>query len=247
MITLATDFDGTIFFWDESPSFRNEDLEAIHNFQSQHKLGLCSGRPVGSVTQFTDSYFKFDFMIASTGSYIVTGKGDVIVDKPIEKELAKKLVNHFMGTHDIFFHINQKFATFRMKPIDENFPQRVIQELEELDDCKTYQISIVGKSEEDAKNICDEINSTFQLNAFQNKNWVDIVHHDCSKGKGIQAVKEYLKLDQIVGIGDSHNDIPMFEECDESFTFTYSPKDIQEKTTYVVNHFHEAIQQLMNK
>lgn len=46
-------------------------------------------------------------------------------------------------------------------------------------------------------------------------------------------------------IGDSWNDIPMFECCQNSFTFKNSPVDVKEKTKYQVNTVEECICEIM--
>lgn len=246
MITLATDFDGTIFFAKEIPSFHEEDLQAIQRFQKDNKFGLCTGRPIASILTYTDPYFQFDFMIASTGSYIVDKEGNVLWDQPIESSLAKKVVSKYVDAYTVFMHLNQTFSVYQ-KSLNEKIPEIVIEDVNQLDQYKTYQITIVAHSVEEARKICQEINGNYPLNAFQNQDMIDIVCDNCSKGKGIEFIKKYYQLDSIVGIGDSQNDMPMFNVSDESFTFTYSPLEVQETTTYIVDHFYNAVDQLIAK
>lgn len=245
MITLATDFDGTIFFMRETPSFHEKDLQAIKEFQKHNKLGLCSGRPITSVTMFTDNYFKFDFMIASTGSFICDREGNVLLDKPIEKEIAKQLIKEYEDSHEIYLHLNQVFATYKIALDEGPIKENVIHKVDELDQYKTYQVTIVAKTLDEAKQICKSINNKYPLNAFQNQTFIDIVWNECSKGKGIEFIKNYYGVDKISGIGDSQNDMPMFKVCDTSFTFSDSPKEVKETTTHIVDYFYEAVELLM--
>ena len=71
--------------------------------------------------------------------------------------------------------------------------------------------------------------------AFQNVTSIDIVNHDCSKGKGVLILREALNIKRIAGIGDSMNDRPLIEAADISFTFPHAPAD------HIVGTVGEAI------
>ena len=80
------------------------------------------------------------------------------------------------------------------------------------------------------------------LDVYRNDIYVDIVNKGVSKGKACQWIKNHYNIDTLYGIGDNYNDIPMFESCDYSFSFTYSPEDVQNQSTYVVDSINQAIQ-----
>ena len=54
---------------------------------------------------------------------------------------------------------------------------------------------------------------------------------------------DYYKIDKenMNCIGDSWNDLPMFKSIENSFTFTYSPVDVQKETKHVINNLEECI------
>ena len=83
-----------------------------------------------------------------------------------------------------------------------------------------------------------------QLEAFQNIDNIDMVAKGCSKGNGIKIIQEYFNLDKsdINVIGDSWNDIPMFDVCDNAFTFNRSPIDVKQHTKYQVNNIAQCIE-----
>ena len=247
MLALATDFDGTIYFLKDKPSFHQEDLDAISRFQENNLLGLCSGRPIHSIEYFTKGYFTFDFMIASTGSYIVDHKGNVLLDCPMKMEDVLKISHLYIDSHVMFFHCDQFFTTYKKDLMEDTFSHKTIQSLDDLYQYKTYQMTIVCDDIDQANEICEHLNKNYEVNAFCNGNLIDIVHKGCSKGKGIQICKEYYKLEKIAGIGDGENDIPMFKAVDESYTFSYSRLNVQQQADYVVDHFYQAVNQLLEK
>ena len=55
-----------------------------------------------------------------------------------------------------------------------------------------------------------------------------------------------MHLKEVAGIGDSYNDIPMLDVVDDAFTFTYSPKIVQEKADHIVDSLKDAIEILVN-
>ena len=65
----------------------------------------------------------------------------------------------------------------------------------------------------------------------------------CSKGEGVNYVKERESIDtkDTYAIGDSYNDIPMFKEAGNSFTFETSEDGVKKEVKYIVNSVAEAI------
>ena len=68
-----------------------------------------------------------------------------------------------------------------------------------------------------------------------------------SKGLGILKLKELMHLEEVAGIGDSYNDIPMLETVDHSFTFPTSPESLTSIVDDVVDSVEEALDILMKE
>lgn len=58
-------------------------------------------------------------------------------------------------------------------------------------------------------------------------------------------MKKHLNADEMLGIGDSYNDLPLFEASDRSFTFHNSPEDIKLQVNDVVSSVSEAIYKVL--
>ena len=58
-------------------------------------------------------------------------------------------------------------------------------------------------------------------------------------------MKKHLNVDEMLGIGDSYNDLPLFKASDHSFTFHSSPEDIKLKVNDVVSSVSEAIHKVL--
>ena len=63
---LASDYDGTLFFGEEEPNFRERDIKAIKEFQKAGNLfGICTGRPYQGITPFIPESIHLDFFHVS--------------------------------------------------------------------------------------------------------------------------------------------------------------------------------------
>lgn len=93
-----------------------------------------------------------------------------------------------------------------------------------------------------------KINQTFkEIEAFQNKDSIDIVPKGCSKGEALKRVKDYYQITSLAGIGDSYNDIPMLTNVDIPITFVDAPKILQDCSQYCVHSVSEAIEILKKR
>ena len=119
-----------------------------------------------------------------------------------------------------------------------------------MDDAPQGMVHGVGihcETLDEAAALTAELNEKFgaSLNAFQNVIEVDIAPKGCSKGAGVQAVRDYFGECKVYGIGDSLNDLPLLLASDVSYTFPYAPAELQEKVTKVVPTIVEALEDSM--
>ena len=114
-----------------------------------------------------------------------------------------------------------------------------------------HQVSIHTESLEEAASISKSLNERYgdKIEAFQNVVEIDIAPRGCSKGKGVNFLREYMKEQlgefKLYGIGDSINDLPLLEASDVSYTFPYAPKEVQEKADKVVETIVDALEDSM--
>ena len=108
-----------------------------------------------------------------------------------------------------------------------------------------------AKELEEAASISKSLNERYgdRIEAFQNVVEIDIAPRGCSKGKGVNFLREYMKEQlgefRLYGIGDSINDLPLLEASDVSYTFPYAPKEVQEKADKVVETIVDALEDSM--
>ena len=97
MKALASDFDRTLFFYDESGSYyRLEDVQAIKHFQSLGNLfGVCTGRSYKGIEDFNPHQIDYDFYILCSGAKILDKEGNLIYQKFIDKKIAQSIYEQY--------------------------------------------------------------------------------------------------------------------------------------------------------
>ena len=244
---LASDIDGTLFFQDLQGSYKVNDVIAIKQFQQKgHLFGVCSGRPLCNLDDIRK--LNLDFYIATSGAVILDQSFRIIEEHPMKKQDAKELFDRYHQDCSIIVQTDSRdrfYATRLDLPCPSTY---LFGKFEDVQEDKIYGMSIVVDNEEKASLLNQELAQLYpHLKGYQNKNSVDIVVKECSKGTAVKRIKELYHLQSIGGIGDSYNDIPLLDDSDYRFTFHLSPDRVQNHAQYLVDDIEEAIHIMMEE
>ena len=240
MKAFATDLDGTLVF---DRKVKDIDKEAIHMFQKDNLFGVCTGRPVCSLFDIED--IPFDFYIVSSGALLLDRNKKIIEEHIIDKNLAKDLFNYYVNKATIIVQTIDSHH-FYATGVYTNPLLTLINSFEDIGDLKVYSISLIFDTNEEAASYVLDVNERYpQLSGYQNNNSIDIVLKGVSKGTGVKAIKKHFNADEMFGIGDSYNDLPLFKASDYSFTFHSSPNSLKEEVNDVVDSVSEAINKVL--
>ncbi len=249
MHILASDFDNTLFF---HTGMKEKELKAIKEFQKQGNLfGVCTGRTLEGILRPSQNYdIHYDFYICNTGSYILDGQKNIIMQKRIPMETAIKLhelvgkdIHMSISVDENMYHIDKhkisKYPGTRINDIHEI-------NVKEIDACSFHYPN--GHIEEATKMI-NKIRKHLgtEVNVYQNNEHLDCTALGCSKGEGIEIIKNHFNVKEINGIGDAFNDLPMFEHVTYSYTFDYSDDEVKDKAHFIVKSIDECIHQIIKK
>lgn len=243
MKVLASDFDGTIYFDD---GFHQEDIDQIKEFQKAgHLFGICTGRPLKGISYFSKGFVEYDFYIVSSGALIVDKQGKILYEQCIDYSIMKDIYEHY--SHDYWVCIQADGVMYKKEVSgDLSEIQVTLNSIEDLKNSHIYGLSLNAHSDDQAKRVCQKINQDYpQVNAFQNKEFIDIVKKGCSKGEGIIQLKQLFDVNEVSGIGDSYNDLPMLDVVDNAITFHSSPDEVKECADVLVDSMSEAIDYLL--
>lgn len=236
MKVFATDLDGTLV---HNKKVKDTDRKAIQDFQKENLFGVCTGRPVCSLFDIED--IPFDFYIVSSGALLLDRNKKMIEEHIIDKNLAKDIFNYYVNKATIIVQTND-LHHFYATGVYNNPLLTLINSFEDIGDLKVYSISLIFDTNKEAASYVLDVNERYPLLAgYQNNNSIDIVVKGVSKGTGVKAMKKHFNADEMLGIGDSYNDLPLFKASDRSFTFHSSPEDIKLQVNDVVSSVSEAI------
>lgn len=250
MYALASDFDNTLHFHD---GMREEDLKAIKEFQKQgHLFGICTGRDIDGILNPSKKFdISYDFYICNTGSLILDHNLNPIIHKRIPFKYVKEISEligddiHLSLIYDHnMYHLNQP-QSFRY-PFGNDINSLDDIDLEEVD---AFSLHLPYKHVKEATELINLIHLKYghKFSAYQNNEHIDCTALGCSKGEAIEIIKNYYQVDHMCAIGDSFNDLPMFEHVENSFTFDYSSDEVKDKARYVVKSISECIDFLLKK
>lgn len=249
MKLLASDFDQTLWFEDH---MKDKDVKAIQHFQKQgHLFGICSGRSLSGIIKYSQLYdLQFDFYILLSGGLILNKDYEVIFESQIPLTLVKEIYA-FTHQQDITVVVDDVTYFLTHHHQEKAFGQ-VIHSLDEIPQSYVHAFSFHYQETEIslAQQMTAKILKKYghDIEAFQNNQHIDLTMKGCSKGKGIKIIQDYFHLsdDDIYGIGDNYNDLPMFEAIQHSYSFDYAPIEVQKKAEKIVSQLYECIENIIN-
>lgn len=234
---FASDFDNTLYFRD---GFQKDDIIEIQKKQKEGLLfGVCTGRSLNGVLVPTEGKINYDFYIVSTGSLILDRDQKVLYSKPIPRDAIEKINDLYATKYNIAYNSGYDFHSLH----DDYEIMRSIQSLHELPPI-LYGISFLSESICKAKEICEYLNKTISVSAYNNGPFVDITSKGSSKGKALKIFKSIKSIDVMACMGDSYNDMTMLKEADLSFTFPSSPEEVRHVASQIRPSLEEALRML---
>ncbi len=246
---FAADFDGTLCESDwnlGTERYDPADLEAVRAYQAAGGLfGVCTGRPLVSIVESLKGKLDLDFYIVTTGAQVLDRNLEPLRVRTIDPDVVQALHDRYAREGVGFIVVTD--TQFACVGYSVGPGTGLLQSLDEVEG-PTYDVSLEFTGDTEAARVaCADVRERFgaRVEAFQNQGSVDIVPAGCSKGTGVQIVREALGVERVVGIGDSYNDLPLLEAADVAYTFHTSPQEVKDAADTVVGSVAEAIAHLM--
>ena len=219
------DIDGTLIYEGKLPQ---RNVEAIDEARKKgHYVFINTGRSKAVMQPVIKEDLELDGYVTSLGAYIEVG------GKAIHEDCATK-----ESLNKIYPAIIKYAPLVGGESICIASPDRVLKEIkadawltspDDLPENTIHKLSMLGvASKEDA----DIIMEDFEM--YQHETYFEICPKGNSKATGIKRVKDYLGTDIVtVAIGDSLNDIPMFEGADYCVAMGDGVEVVKEMADYV--------------
>lgn len=252
---LFIDMDGTIIHGDEL--LCSKDVTKIKELQEAgHLVAFNTGRNFSEVQVPLNAFgLSYDYLVLSNGGYLYSKEEGPLYHYTMDQKAAFDILLKAMEL-DIttyFFDGTNTYCYEQGKSYIDNTGGRTL--LEDFDYLGTFQglsgVELISFHQMDQqierlmvlKEYIDT-NHRDSVTGHVNLHYLDVCAPGCDKGKGVTYLKEKLDVETYC-IGDSYNDIPMFEVADHAFTFQCVDKDIQMHTQSQVDYVWQVVDKML--
>lgn len=234
---IITDLDGTLLL--NSVKIDNEDLKKFREFQNKYMIGVATGRSIKEIEYIEkENNLKFEYKIGFNGAQIQKGN-KLIFEKYIDKKILTRLYE-FIQKHGLIFDAldgKQRIGNFNHENPDTLWNMKLIclkNPYDILENKTIYKVNI-RPNEKNCDKILEELKKEFtDLSIFKTaKRRIEVCAKGLSKGEAIDKIKEDENL-FVISLGDSGNDISMFEKSDFSICMAHAPKNVKVKANKIV-------------
>ncbi len=258
MIKLfVSDLDGTLL--NHNKRVNDRELEALRFLkQNNISLALASGRMLSEMTKITGEIHHESWYISQNGAFIHTANETLLKSHFFRSELVAQ-VYQYTATNDLVKVIcsgNTNFISHRNKASD-HIQSRMFEPFQILENVKqtllhflpVCKLSYFGEMQE-LLAVKQSLEQQFgnQLTQFiSDIDCLDIMPKGISKGSALLFLFEHLGLcpREVACIGDSFNDISMFEVIPHSYAMNHAHSDVKKSACNITDSVADAIYHMM--
>ncbi|GAA0288803.1 hypothetical protein GGQ92_002334 [Gracilibacillus halotolerans] len=256
---FATDLDGTLL--KKGRHIAPDDIAALHTLEDHHiDFAIATGRMDREIMVINEQIKLNGHRVSQNGAFTLTNKSELIYQKTFDINTSKKIHLEVMDFPN----------PYCISTADEIFVSKITEDLKHLegelffplkegvdfldkygDSFLPSKFMLFGETDELVayqKNIMQDIADVAET-YISDPHCLDIVPKGVSKSLGLRKLAEHLQIDptEIAVIGDSFNDLPMFQMTPHSFAMATAPKEVQNHATYVVDSVKEAVELVTQK
>lgn len=253
---FASDLDGTLL--QENNHILAEDKQALNELVAhQVELAIATGRADNEIKEIYKLIEQVGHRVSQNGSFVHNKQNAILHTSAFPNDVSKLLYELIEQEHadylvstvdDIFVKemtpFLKKFEHLFFFPliIENNFSKNIGQSI------SPSKFMIIGETEEivSVQNIIHKYLDADIESYLSDNRCVDIVPKGINKGMGLTKLINTLgiKPEEIAVIGDSFNDISMFQMTPNSYAISTAHQDVKKHATKVVDYVHEAISDL---
>ncbi|MEQ6375565.1 HAD family hydrolase [Bacillaceae bacterium S4-13-56] len=260
MIKLfVTDLDGTLL--GNNHYISNEDISAIQEIIDQGiQFGIATGRMDHEIQEILKRIARAGHRISQNGAYVYDLAHKKISERTFEAEISRTLLEAVNQDHvvvtvstDRETHVLERNEMVDLIEKQLFHSIQVTPNMAELfgSNINPSKISVFGEKK-DLPPMIQKINQTFdqQMDCYISyPTCFDIMPKNINKANAILPILQTNSIhpDELACIGDSHNDIEMLRLTKHSYAISTADPEVKQVANYVVDHVHEAIEDLRRK
>ncbi len=256
---FITDLDGTLLGMNHT--LNQKDIDAVRSLPEQGiDFAVASGRMDHEIIEVLKRVEVGGHRVSQNGAFLYDRNDKHIHSQTFEGPLAQQILD-VIEKEQLIKTVSTADSTYTAKHskwidiINKQLFHEIIVEPNLREHVGTNilasKISLNGK-EQEIMEAYERIHSSLQDDAdifISHESCVDIMPKAINKGTGIKALLDKLDLEpeDIVCIGDSFNDLSMFELTPHSYAMSGAHPEVKKNANFVVDHVYEAIEDIQKK
>ena len=255
MKVAAFDFDGTTLF---EHGMAAETVDAIRSWQDAGHLAVAAtGKSRFAARSALDgSDLTFDYSVLFIGAAVSDRSGAILHSTVLDGDEVRRLVTELAAVDGIAVYgtrLDGRDVRFS-STVAAGATTSVLVDFDDIapEQCAGQQfvgVPIWVPGDPDRKQrIPSWIEENFTVGCVVNQNFLDVVPVGTTKAGGLRWLGTHLGIPreqvQIYTFGDSWNDLSMHAIADRSFSFPWSPPEVQSATDAVIDSVAAALPQL---
>lgn len=250
---LFSDMDGTLINGIELIHPKN--IEMMKRWREQGNLiALCTGRNIMECMSIVKRLqIPYDYLILNNGGHILD-REKTLFEEVISYNVGCAILDYTTQFNELWSYYcdgMHTYSYFNGKTYDHSGIQDIEVDLdfkELYHQAKHFQILCFNQNDKGIdttmKCFCYLKENFKDVELHLNQFYVDIVPLNCSKGSGVKKLLSLIdrNIDQTYAIGDSYNDISMFDNVDISASFDYSDINVRNQSSKVVSYVYELLE-----
>lgn len=241
---LILDLDGTTVpsGIDGLPS--KKVIDAIHKAHNKLRVSVASGRPYYLAKNILNSLNIDGPCVLDGGAQVMNiSTGEIIFEKFLSIEKQKEILKFTLPYH---------YAIYKSQGRNDL--------MKSLDDAnqKTGKLVVAGVTPKDTIKILEELTAVERIAchpvgySWVNSDFIDIhiTDSESTKRHGIEELLKVLKVNKedVIGVGDNLNDMPLFESVGFKIAMGSAPKELKDQADYVTLSIEEdGVADVINK
>lgn len=242
MKILVSDLDGTIY---RNKTVSSIDLKAINDFASRHMFVIATGRNENTFSFFSEQYdLAYQYVILCNGALIQDKNNQTIIKHSFSKDedlspLFKIL--HLYSNQQISVSLSFEKGGLYLPKWQDDLSNQIRANL--VYGMIGICLEVVDKDLKVVENIYQQLLKNTSFNIERNNHYIDILPKGVSKKNAIKELLNvcHLKEDDLYVIGDSYNDLSMFEINNHNFIIDKGIEALNKKATYIVDSISDCL------
>lgn len=244
---IAIDMDGTLLNSQNQISLRTKNAIKRAKEKGVH-IVLATGRILRSARFFAEELELDNPILACNGAIILDENRNVIYNRPLEVDLAKKVME--LGKkHNVYYHFYNEeslYSNYYIKEIADYYSRKtqiidvkVFEDYDEIlndEDLNIFKFLFIDNDKDRLNKLRMEFSTIEGLNITSS--WpdnIEVMDFRASKGIGLEYLCNEMKIspDQVIAIGDSENDLPMLKYAGFGVAMGNSDERVKLEADYV--------------